>query len=99
MRLCEAMRAGKLREFRTESYVGYQSVRVSYGELRAANMRAVKKRGQSKFASDLEFYGGRNRVRTCDPFRVKEVRSRCAIRPDSKWAGKKPAPKFQWLPG
>ena len=62
-------------------------------------MRAIKKRGQSEFASDLEFYGGRNRVRTCDPFRVKEVRSRCAIRPDSKRAGKKPAPKFQWLPG
>ena len=27
------------------------------------------------------FHGGRNRVRTCGPFRVKEVRSRCAIRP------------------
>ena len=33
-------------------------------------------------AADLQkFNGGRNRVRTCGPFRVKEVRSRCAIRP------------------
>lgn len=38
-------------------------------------------KGQAKNMPGLWFRGGRNRVRTCGPFRVKEVRSRCAIRP------------------
>ncbi len=40
-----------------------------------------KQTGQSKIALTCGFSGGRNRVRTCGLFRVKEARSRCAIRP------------------